>query len=69
MAFLKFSMHTQSKVAEQISQIVPQEFATSLNVVYFPQLGDYMDLPSIDTSYVLIQRIPYLRSYAGRVER
>ncbi|KAK7056880.1 hypothetical protein VNI00_002597 [Paramarasmius palmivorus] len=28
-----------SKVAEQISQTVPPDYATSLNVVYFPQLG------------------------------
>lgn len=33
----------QSKVAEQISQTVPVEYAESLNVVYFPQLGLYFD--------------------------
>lgn len=32
----------QSKVAEQISQTVPIDYAESLNVVYFPQLGSYI---------------------------
>ena len=31
--------HPQSKVAEQLSETVPPDYATSLNVVYFPQLG------------------------------
>jgi len=30
----------QSKVAEGISPTVPPHYATSLNVVYFPQLGE-----------------------------
>lgn len=29
----------QSKVAEQLSETIPPDYATSLNVVYFPQLG------------------------------
>lgn len=32
-------MFWQSKVAEQICQTVPSDYATSLNIVYFPQLG------------------------------
>lgn len=29
----------QYRVAQQISELVPEDYATSLNVVYFPQLG------------------------------
>lgn len=32
----------QSKVAEQISLTVPQNYASTVNVVYFPQLGMYL---------------------------
>lgn len=32
----------QSKVAVQLSQSVPADFADALNVVYFPQLGKSM---------------------------
>ncbi|EGO23820.1 hypothetical protein SERLADRAFT_450137 [Serpula lacrymans var. lacrymans S7.9] len=34
-----------SKVAEQISQTTPAEYASSLNVVYFPQLGFLLCVP------------------------
>ncbi|KAG8214591.1 DNA mismatch repair protein mutS [Butyriboletus roseoflavus] len=34
-----------SKVAEQISQTVPLDYAESLNVVYFPQLGFLITVP------------------------
>ncbi|KAI9573599.1 DNA mismatch repair protein MutS [Boletus coccyginus] len=34
-----------SKVAEQISQTVPEDYAESLNVVYFPQLGFLITVP------------------------
>ncbi|KIJ17739.1 hypothetical protein PAXINDRAFT_175534 [Paxillus involutus ATCC 200175] len=34
-----------SKVAEQISQTVPADYAESLNVVYFPQLGFLITVP------------------------
>ncbi|KAG7088348.1 hypothetical protein E1B28_012352 [Marasmius oreades] len=34
-----------SKVAEQISQTVPEDYATTLNVVYFPQLGFLICVP------------------------
>ncbi|KAF8442923.1 DNA mismatch repair protein MutS [Boletus edulis BED1] len=34
-----------SKVAEQISQTVPVDYAESLNVVYFPQLGFLITVP------------------------
>ncbi|KAI3616291.1 dna mismatch repair protein msh5 [Moniliophthora roreri] len=34
-----------SKVAEQICQTVPVDYATSLNVVYFPQLGFLICVP------------------------
>ena len=30
----------QSKVAQQMSQNVPPDYAPSLNIVYFPQLGN-----------------------------
>lgn len=36
-----FFYSEQSKVAEQISTTVPSDYATSLNVVYFPQLGEF----------------------------
>ncbi|TFK40842.1 DNA mismatch repair protein MutS [Crucibulum laeve] len=36
-----------SKVAEQISQTVPSKFASSLNVVYFPQLGYLICVPML----------------------
>lgn len=32
----------QSHVATQISETVPADYATSLNVVYFPQLGWFL---------------------------
>ena len=32
--------HFQSKVAEQVSATVPLDYTPSLNVVYFPQLGE-----------------------------
>ncbi|KAJ3802460.1 muts domain V-domain-containing protein [Lentinula aff. detonsa] len=34
-----------SKVAERISQVVPSNYATSLNIVYFPQLGFLICVP------------------------
>ncbi|KAH7885327.1 DNA mismatch repair protein MutS [Phlebopus sp. FC_14] len=37
-----------SKVAEQISRTVPADYATSLNVVYFPQLGFLITVPMRD---------------------
>ncbi|KAI6042638.1 DNA mismatch repair protein MutS, partial [Pisolithus marmoratus] len=37
-----------SKVAQQISQSVPVEYATSLNVVYFPQLGFLITVPMLE---------------------
>ncbi|KIM43410.1 hypothetical protein M413DRAFT_436269 [Hebeloma cylindrosporum] len=37
-----------SSVAEQISLTVPISFATSLNVVYFPQLGYLICVPMLD---------------------
>lgn len=37
-----------SKVAQQISQAVPAEYATSLNVVYFPQLGFLITVPMLE---------------------
>lgn len=33
----------QSKVAQTISATVPPDYASSLNVVYFPQLGNHTD--------------------------
>lgn len=32
----------QSRVAEQICEVVPPDYTSSLNVVYFPQLGKRM---------------------------
>ncbi|KAF9013228.1 muts domain V-domain-containing protein [Cyathus striatus] len=37
-----------SKVAYQISESVPVEFASSLNVVYFPQLGYLICIPMLE---------------------
>ncbi|KIJ64516.1 hypothetical protein HYDPIDRAFT_40260 [Hydnomerulius pinastri MD-312] len=37
-----------SKVAEQISQSVPADYAESLNVVYFPQLGFLITVPMLE---------------------
>ncbi|KAF9533174.1 DNA mismatch repair protein MutS [Crepidotus variabilis] len=37
-----------SNVAEQVSQTVPSSYATSLNVVYFPQLGYLICVPMTD---------------------
>ncbi|VDC00678.1 unnamed protein product [Peniophora sp. CBMAI 1063] len=37
-----------SKVAEEISDIVPPDYATTLNVVYFPQLGYLICVPMLD---------------------
>ncbi|KIY45215.1 hypothetical protein FISHEDRAFT_67145 [Fistulina hepatica ATCC 64428] len=37
-----------SKVARQICETVPEEFAVSLNVVYFPQLGFLVCTPMLD---------------------
>ncbi|KAI0304271.1 muts domain V-domain-containing protein, partial [Multifurca ochricompacta] len=37
-----------SKVAEGISPTVPQDYATSLNVVYFPQLGFLVCIPMLE---------------------
>ncbi|KAF9242539.1 muts domain V-domain-containing protein [Melanogaster broomeanus] len=37
-----------SKVAEQISQTVPADYAESLNVVYFPQLGFLITVPMLE---------------------
>ncbi|KAH9983340.1 DNA mismatch repair protein MutS [Russula compacta] len=37
-----------SKVAEGISPTVPQDYATSLNVVYFPQLGFLVCVPMLE---------------------
>ncbi|KAF8798995.1 hypothetical protein BYT27DRAFT_7177307 [Phlegmacium glaucopus] len=37
-----------SSVAEQISAIVPPDFAKSLNVVYFPQLGYLICVPMLE---------------------
>ncbi|KAI6129695.1 muts domain V-domain-containing protein [Pisolithus croceorrhizus] len=37
-----------SKVAQKISQAVPAEYATSLNVVYFPQLGFLITVPMLE---------------------
>ncbi|PCH37347.1 hypothetical protein WOLCODRAFT_167438 [Wolfiporia cocos MD-104 SS10] len=37
-----------SKVAQQISATVPPDYATSLNVVYFPQLGFLICIPMLD---------------------
>ncbi|KAJ3837138.1 muts domain V-domain-containing protein [Lentinula raphanica] len=37
-----------SKVAERISQVVPPEYASSLNIVYFPQLGFLICVPMRD---------------------
>ncbi|KAJ7175937.1 muts domain V-domain-containing protein [Mycena filopes] len=36
-----------SKVAEQICQAVPPDYASSLNIVYFPQLGAYLKTTGI----------------------
>ncbi|EMD39519.1 hypothetical protein CERSUDRAFT_111843 [Gelatoporia subvermispora B] len=37
-----------SRVAQQISTTVPPDYATSLNVVYFPQLGFLICIPMLD---------------------
>ncbi|KAL1736511.1 DNA mismatch repair protein MutS [Schizophyllum commune] len=37
-----------SNIAEQMSQTVPAEFAESLNVVYFPQLGFLVCVPMLE---------------------
>ncbi|KAF7288536.1 DNA mismatch repair protein 5 [Mycena chlorophos] len=37
-----------SKVAEQICQTVPPDYAASLNIVYFPQLGFLICVPMLD---------------------
>ncbi|KAJ7761594.1 DNA mismatch repair protein MutS [Mycena maculata] len=37
-----------SKVAEQICQTVPPDYASSLNVVYFPQLGFLICVPMLE---------------------
>ncbi|KAL1744418.1 DNA mismatch repair protein MutS [Schizophyllum fasciatum] len=37
-----------SNIAEQMSQTVPTEFAESLNVVYFPQLGFLVCVPMLE---------------------
>ncbi|KAL1760365.1 DNA mismatch repair protein MutS [Schizophyllum commune] len=37
-----------SNIAEQISQTVPAEYAESLNVVYFPQLGFLVCVPMLE---------------------
>ncbi|TFY68394.1 hypothetical protein EVG20_g3567 [Dentipellis fragilis] len=37
-----------SKVAEDIAETVPPDYATSLNVVYFPQLGFLVCVPMLD---------------------
>ncbi|KAF7298995.1 MutS 5 [Mycena indigotica] len=37
-----------SKVAEQICQTVPPDYAASLNIVYFPQLGFLICIPMLD---------------------
>ncbi|KAL4070005.1 DNA mismatch repair protein MutS [Scleroderma yunnanense] len=37
-----------SKVAQQISESVPSDYATSLNVVYFPQLGFLITVPMLE---------------------
>ncbi|KAF7365135.1 MutS 5 [Mycena venus] len=37
-----------SKVAEQICQTVPPDYASSLNIVYFPQLGFLICVPMLD---------------------
>ncbi|KAF9221022.1 hypothetical protein BS17DRAFT_713109 [Gyrodon lividus] len=37
-----------SKVAEQISQTIPVDYAESLNVVYFPQLGFLITVPMLE---------------------
>ncbi|EJC98525.1 uncharacterized protein FOMMEDRAFT_96519 [Fomitiporia mediterranea MF3/22] len=36
-----------SRVASQVSETVPPDYTTSLNVVYFPQLGKYLTLLSL----------------------
>ena len=47
--------YPQSKVAEQLSDTIPPDYATSLNVVYFPQLGTTSD--ATDASDGLTHRI------------
>ncbi|KZT73910.1 hypothetical protein DAEQUDRAFT_702916 [Daedalea quercina L-15889] len=37
-----------SRVAEQISETIPPEYATSMNVVYFPQLGFLICVPMLE---------------------
>ncbi|KAJ7505221.1 muts domain V-domain-containing protein [Mycena galericulata] len=39
-----------SKVAEQICQTVPPDYASSLNIVYFPQLGFLICVPMLEGS-------------------
>ena len=34
--------NSQSKVAMQVSATIPADYASSLNVVYFPQLGEIL---------------------------
>ena len=41
----------KSNVAEQVSQNVPEDVASSLNVVYFPQLGWFWSTHFIHLSY------------------
>lgn len=38
----------QSKVAEDISETVSPDYASSLNVVYFPQLGYLICIPLLE---------------------
>ncbi|KAH9480408.1 MutS protein-like protein 5 [Psilocybe cubensis] len=48
----KFTYHgidsVLSSVAEQISQTIPADYTTSLNVVYFPQLGYLICVPMLE---------------------
>ena len=52
----------QCKVAQQVSMTTPEDYAESLNVVYFPQLGNsYCLLWSM--AYAHVWGAPYRLSY------
>lgn len=46
--FLPSDFLPQSKVAEDISETVSPDYASSLNVVYFPQLGYLICIPLLE---------------------
>jgi DNA mismatch repair protein MSH5 len=62
--FQHWANAAQSKVAEGISPTVPQDYATSLNVVYFPQLGEAHFFHDVFLVFPICDRLPRLRPHA-----